>query len=66
MGRSPWDIDCRPRTTIGGMKSRLVNKRCVCGVMASDTHSKYRIDHALTNVDTIQLYEFNDISTPLG
>ncbi|KAL9546546.1 hypothetical protein MBANPS3_006607 [Mucor bainieri] len=24
------------------------------------------LDHALTNVDTIQLYEFNDISTPLG
>ncbi|KAG1069880.1 hypothetical protein G6F42_026204 [Rhizopus arrhizus] len=34
--------------------------------MASDTHSKHPLDHALTNVDTIQLYEFNDISTPLG
>ncbi|CAO3639226.1 unnamed protein product [Mucor fragilis] len=35
-------------------------------MLANGSNCTLHIDHALTNVDTIQLYEFNDISTPLG
>ncbi|CAO0801596.1 unnamed protein product [Mucor circinelloides] len=51
-------------------RSRLHDGEISLGYRLSTTHynrkDEISLDHALTNVDTIQLYEFNDISTPLG
>ncbi|KAK4512406.1 uncharacterized protein ATC70_003105 [Mucor velutinosus] len=49
---------------------KLHNGEISLGYRLSTNHfnrkDEISLDHALTSVDTIQLYEFSDISTPLG